>query len=30
VNPLSETAEALRHFGEQHARGKIGVAVADR
>lgn len=25
--PLAETAEALRHFGEQHPRGKIGVGV---
>ena len=25
--PLAETAEALRHFGEQHARGKIGISV---
>ncbi len=25
--PLAETADALRHFGEQHARGKIAISV---
>ena len=25
--PLAEAADALRHFGEQHARGKIGISV---
>jgi NADPH:quinone reductase-like Zn-dependent oxidoreductase len=27
--PLSETAEALRHLGSGHARGKIVITVAD-
>jgi NADPH:quinone reductase-like Zn-dependent oxidoreductase len=26
--PLSETAQALRHFEEEHARGKIVISVA--
>jgi NADPH:quinone reductase-like Zn-dependent oxidoreductase len=25
--PLSETAEALRYFGEGHARGKVVITV---
>ena len=26
--PLSETAEAMRYFGEEHARGKVVITVA--
>ena len=28
--PLSETAEALRHFAEVHARGKIVISVPEQ
>jgi NADPH:quinone reductase-like Zn-dependent oxidoreductase len=27
VYPLSETPEAIRHFGEEHARGKVVITV---
>ena len=28
--PLSEAADALRYFGEGHARGKVVITVEDR
>ena len=30
IHPLSETAEALRHFAEVHARGKIVITVPEQ
>jgi NADPH:quinone reductase-like Zn-dependent oxidoreductase len=30
VYPLSKTAEALRHFEEEHARGKIIISVVEK
>jgi NADPH:quinone reductase-like Zn-dependent oxidoreductase len=30
IYPLSETAKALRHFEEEHARGKIIISVAEK
>jgi NADPH:quinone reductase-like Zn-dependent oxidoreductase len=30
IYPLSETAGALRHFEEEHARGKIIISVAEK